>query len=154
MRVKYVFRNIKHFFYRVKRFLDWLPVIWNDADFDYAYLLEILQFKLKKMLEWFDSDKPNVESAPQTAKEIKEVLFCLDRYFNETYRKVEYAEFDVKYGLSSDDDFWTWHNKFQALPEEAKQEWRNLGMQAGTDMRNDLMQVFDLLKQNIEGWWD
>jgi len=106
------------------------------------------------MLEWFDSDKPNVESAPQTAKEIKEVLARLDRYFNETYRKVEYTEFDVKYGLSNDNDFWEWHDKFQALPEEAKQEWRDLGMQAETDMRNDLMQVFDLLKQNIEGWWD
>lgn len=147
-------KKIKHFFYRVKRLLDWLPVIWNDCDFDYAFLLEILQFKLRKMYEWFNSDKPNVESAPVTAKEIKKVLACLDRYFNETYRKVEYAEFDVKHDLSNDDDFWTWQVKFQALPESAKQEWRNLGIQAETDMHNDLMQVFDLLKQNIEGWWD
>lgn len=147
-------KKVKHFFYRIKRLLDWIPVIWNDCDFDYAFLLEILQFKLKKMLEWFESDKPNAESAPVTAREIKAVLAYLDRYFNETYCKAEYTEFDIKNGLSNDDDFWTWQVKFQALPESAKQEWRDLGVQAETDMHNDLMQVFDLLKQNIEGWWD
>lgn len=152
MKVK--LKNIKHFFYRIKRLLDWLPIIWDDCDFDYAFLLEILNFKLKKMHEWFSSDKPNVESAPVTAKEIKKVLEYLDRYFNKSYQEFEYAEFNLRYGLSNEDDFFVWQEKFQALPESAKQEWRNLGAQAETDMHNDLMQVFDLLKQNIEGWWD
>ena len=148
-------KKAKHFLYRIKRLLDWLPVIWNDCDFDYAYLLDILNFKLKKMYEWFSSDKPNVESAPVTAKEIKKVLALLDRYFNETYQDIEYAEFDIKHGLiDCKDDIWTWSEKLQALPESDKQERFNLRLQAETDMHNDLMKVFDLLKQNIEGWWD
>ena len=147
-------KKVKRFLYRLKRLLDWLPVIWNDRDFDYAFLLEIIQYKLRKMQEWFESDKPNVESAPQTAMEIKEVLVCLDRYFNETYRKVEYTEFDIKHNLNNEDDFWTWHETFNGLPESARQEWLDIGKQAETDKYNDLMQAFNLLKQNIEGWWD
>ena len=54
-------KKVKRFLYRLKRFLDWLPVIWNDADFDYAYCtrwlfkqvgIEIDYKQFKAMLVW------------------------------------------------------------------------------------------------------
>ncbi len=34
---------------RVKRFIAWFPVIWNDEDWDHAYLYEIMRFKIYRL---------------------------------------------------------------------------------------------------------
>ena len=40
---------IRGFIWRVRRLFAWLPILWNDADFDHAYLLRILELKLRRM---------------------------------------------------------------------------------------------------------
>lgn len=34
---------------RIKRLLQWIPLLWKDEDYDYVYLLEIMRFKLQLM---------------------------------------------------------------------------------------------------------
>ena len=42
----YYFRNG---YRRIKRFIIWFPIIWKDEDWDSAYLLEIIRFKISRM---------------------------------------------------------------------------------------------------------
>jgi hypothetical protein len=44
------------FLHRLKRLWDWLPVIWNDRDFDQAFLYRIIAFKLRRMQSLFEDD--------------------------------------------------------------------------------------------------
>ena len=34
--------------HRIKHVLDWLPILWNDHDWDWVYILDILRFKIKR----------------------------------------------------------------------------------------------------------
>lgn len=34
---------------RIKRFIVWFPVIWNDEDWDESYLFTIMEFKISQM---------------------------------------------------------------------------------------------------------
>ena len=37
-------RTIKQFFRRLKRTIDFLPIIWKGFDFDYRYAIELFQY--------------------------------------------------------------------------------------------------------------
>ena len=41
-----VFRNIK---YGIENLIKWFPIIVRDRDWDFAYLLEIMKFKIQNM---------------------------------------------------------------------------------------------------------
>ncbi len=43
--------RIKTFWRRIKRFYAWFPIIWNDEEWDEAYLFKIMRFKIKRMAE-------------------------------------------------------------------------------------------------------
>lgn len=49
--------KIKNFFANVKNVFRWLPIIWKDRDYDWAYILIILQFKLKNLKERYESEE-------------------------------------------------------------------------------------------------
>lgn len=38
----------------VRNVMRWIPVIWFDADWDYAYLLDIMAYKFRRMAEWHE----------------------------------------------------------------------------------------------------
>jgi hypothetical protein len=41
--------RIRNFFKSVARLWVWLPVIWRDRDYDYGFLLTLIDFKLSRM---------------------------------------------------------------------------------------------------------
>ncbi len=34
---------------RIKRFIAWFPIIWQDEDWDYVYLFKIMQLKISRI---------------------------------------------------------------------------------------------------------
>jgi len=86
-------RSIK---YGIKNILDFLPVVWQDRDWDYTYLYKILHAKLRKMEEntgWDffvggEKEKKNVTEARMLCERIiNENEYWRDRYFeNSTSR--------------------------------------------------------------------
>lgn len=82
-----------HWWYQFKHTLRWLPVIWQDQDTDYAFLLRAMEFKLKLMEEHFRSEHCHIADAEKVARQLMicKVLahrlgeddYCLSqRYFN------------------------------------------------------------------------
>ena len=49
---------MKKIWNRIKNIIRWIPVLWNDRDWDYHYTFEILKTKLK-----FQSTKLRCRSA-------------------------------------------------------------------------------------------
>jgi hypothetical protein len=48
-RVKYAFYDLK---YGIQNLIRWFPIIWNDRDWDWAYMAEMLEVKLRHMAEY------------------------------------------------------------------------------------------------------
>src|SRR3990172_2873091 len=36
---------------KVKNIVRWIPILWNDADWDYGHLYDIMEFKIRNMRE-------------------------------------------------------------------------------------------------------
>ena len=88
-------------FENLKRLWSWIPVIWNDREFDYTYLLQIMEFKMRQMAVHHRT-RQVVADWERTAKQLEEAAaLCkrmgTDAYFDLTdYRHLEPHETNKK----------------------------------------------------------
>jgi hypothetical protein len=87
---------IKEFFQGINNFIRWRKIIWKDRWWDYAYLLEMLHFKLKDMEEHWGKDTHYVNDYKDKeilVKLIEDLEWLLDDSlafedgYNEEYQK-------------------------------------------------------------------
>lgn len=118
-------RMLKQIRRGIKNLIDWFPIIWRDRDYDYGYLLYILQHKLKRMQQFLLSDKAMALNAPQFATQIKVVLDALERVIkNEYFDRTKNADIIACFELA---------NRLQAA---------------------DLHIVFNTMEEKVIEWWD
>ena len=119
----YKFNSFKH---GIKNLIKWLKIIWNDRDFDYGYLYEIMYLKLENMQKFFESDNTCSMGAEVYAKQIRECKELLKRIMNEEVFE-EYRE-----------------NDYYTIPlieiEKKSEEEKNL--------------FWNSMRRNVEKWWD
>ena len=87
---------ISSFFESIYRVMRWLPVIWNDRDWDDAYFFKLLEFKLTGM-------KKDMEEGPglydyKSAEQIEYALKILRRINSCPYIDIAYMFHDKKWG--------------------------------------------------------
>lgn len=141
---------------RVKNIIRWLPVIWQDRDFDYQYLLDITAFKLLNMYKFFSSDNTVCADSDKVALEIKEVLDALVRYRNNDYCKAWYDLLYQKHGEISLSNGAVFNLTFPQSNdnERALRIERSLSRRADDLQQQDFEFVFDTLKSKLQEWWD
>jgi hypothetical protein len=86
----------------IRNLIKWSPILWSDRDFDYAYLLIIINKKLKMMEQFFLSDKTITKSAAKHGKQIRTARILTDRiieddYFNLSLFKSSNIKFKIKH---------------------------------------------------------
>ena len=54
--MKKIYIDIRYFFLdlgrRIKNLWRWLPIVWNDRDWDDGFIFEVLKFKLKNTADY------------------------------------------------------------------------------------------------------
>ena len=65
----------------LKRIIRWLPLLWRQEDWDFEYIYDLLEFKLKEIQKCLAKDDLHVDS-PKMVKQISICLAHLDRYRN------------------------------------------------------------------------
>ena len=63
-------RRIKRFFYKIKRVIDFIPIIWKGYDFDYYSSIELFKYQLKRTAKYLESDKAKTLEAKTNAAKI------------------------------------------------------------------------------------
>ena len=52
---------IRNLYYSIKegipKLINWIPIIWKDRDWDYEFLLIILEHKITSMEKFYSSEK-------------------------------------------------------------------------------------------------
>ena len=75
--------DVVHFLNKQGRFIgrlfSWIPVIYSDEDWDYLYLLTIMEFKLKRMRKVIVEDDVHAD-ASRTLKKIDIILGRMERF--------------------------------------------------------------------------
>lgn len=141
---------------RVKNIIRWLPVLWNDADFDYGYLVEMLEFKLKNMQEFFANDKLTVcIDADKISLEIGEVVAALHRYNNDDYGTEWYNLLYQKHGeICGTTNPFRLYFPNSTDNDRAYKIWQSLNRRSDDLKQQDFEFIFDTLKDKLQEWWD
>lgn len=72
-------KKIANFFLSIKNIIRWIPTLYKDREWDYSFMLEIEQKKLKNMIKWYEQhDYGNSTSGPITVKQMKLAVSLLD----------------------------------------------------------------------------
>ena len=78
-------RIIQRFWFNLCRVCDWIPVIWNNHEFDHSYILIIMKKKLERQRDFFNSKYAMSADAKSQAKKIHVCVLLLDRLLNIDY---------------------------------------------------------------------
>jgi hypothetical protein len=78
-------KTVKRFFRKVKRVIDFLPIIWKGYDFDYHYAIELFRYQLERMANFFESNGAYSVESKANAQRIRTVLKLMDKVYDEEY---------------------------------------------------------------------
>ena len=162
-------RAISYFFRRkfeqIRNVIRWLPVIWNQYDFDYHYALEVFEFKLLRMAEFMESDNTYSVNAKHYASRILMVVRLMKKVYDE--------EYGVEYQKQIEDQFGKWNFEFINKEGEygtlskkwetnySEEEIKNiekienqLFLESYAKQERAHKLLWKLVDHNIRHWWD
>lgn len=62
----------------IKRVIRWLPLLWNQEEWDYRYLYDLIIFKMKELRKNIEQDTWHTEDCVK--EELAQIDECLDHY--------------------------------------------------------------------------
>ena len=48
--------KFNHFFLNIRNIIRWIPTLWKDREWDYAFMLKIEQKKFMNMIDWYEKN--------------------------------------------------------------------------------------------------
>lgn len=162
--------NFTYFFRRksrqIKNVFKWLPVIWNQYDYDAQAANKVFMFQLAKTADFLESPYAMSMSAKHDASRIRMVLRLMEKVNEEDYA-LEFADvIEKKYGKSNFDFIpveGTDHFEMVIVYEkeyspeqieEIENEKYRLIMEGHKKQDRAHKLMWDLIEHNIRGWWD
>lgn len=157
--------KLKHFYAKIVKILKYLPVLWQDEDWDYYYLLMLLKHKINNIGVTI-RDNNIIKDADKVFSSTQEVIKAIDTYVNSNDIFIELYASDDKYcGIPNNVSFGfvkdgeclnKLEQRYKGEPlNEAQQD---IMAQYYKDMynfeRKNWDRIWDLLKQDAETWWD
>ena len=149
---------------RIKTLIAYFPILWNDEDFDYHYLLKILEKKLERMIPAFEQGYS--VGNEKRVKELKIALFITKRLRSNYYSSKEVEEIEKRLGnfnievLPEKDDYselkvWNGEEKPCILKETRDGKIRKIIYNKWTNNKKaDTKYLFDLIGKKLLDWWD
>ena len=145
----------------------WLPIVWNDRDWDKHYIMEVLIFKLKKNRQ-YSIDHGHVVNDNEI-RTMSECIELLEKVHNEwdNYEEPAYNKHEEKWGKT---EFYTVpcedrpgsyllkdRNDEKYTKEENKQKDKERILAskiAYNHRRRDFEVAMEIFVQNFDKWWD
>jgi hypothetical protein len=147
-----------------KRLREYTPILKEDQDYDYHFVLKMLRYKLERTRKHI-LDHGIIMDAKLVGKEIQEVIKLLERVEQDKYQQEFMKPIDKKYGRSKmvfgkPDENGSSSLSFKYKNDTpAKEKARTLASRkayAAADQarKSDLEKAFALMAKNIWKWWD
>jgi len=119
--------RIKNKIRQIRKLIRWVPIIWNDRDWDYYFIYEMLKQKLIDQEQFIRKYGVHLYNEVD-ADNIKTAIEMINKVQNE-------------------------HHVDKYLSEAT--EWTKEGMDEAADNHDKARQeLFQYLNDNIEKWWD
>lgn len=163
--------KISRFLTKIKRTLQFIPIIWKGYDWDYGSAVELFQYQLKRTADFMESEKAYSINAKQDARRIRTAVKLLEKVYDEDYgmeyrQKIEekwgpsYFEFIETEELDSNgepyyemvevyDRDYTESELVMINEEKNTEMWESRAKQKRAHKL-----VWKFIEHNIQSWWD
>ena len=137
---------IDELYYNTKRgirnLIRWFPVVWKDRNWDHSYIYDVLRFKLNNT-EHCIRNGSHI-SAGKDADRIKICVNLLDRLRNDVYFDMIYGDWDGGGSLSD----------INNRTKEEREDFNRRYKHEDYMIKQDIDMLFDIMKKNIQKWWE
>ncbi len=81
----------------IKNIIKWFPIIWKDRDYDYAYIYNVLEFKLQKQAAYL-KEKDRFESTQRSVERMELCVRLIQKIQSEYYgmEHMDYQELEMR----------------------------------------------------------
>jgi len=163
--------KIKRLIYRVKRVIEFIPIIWKGYDFDYHSSIEIFKYQLKRTAEYLESDKAQTLEAKTNAAKIWTAIELMEKVYNEDYAMEYFDIIEKKYGKSNfnfvetgefdkkGDPYYTMEESYENSYTEAdlqsiSEEKTALHLESRAKQKRAHKLLWSYIEHSILKWWD
>ena len=153
--MKRIISNIKNFFIKLKRSCKWFRRMWNNHDYDSAYLIQVIVWKMKDMLyqlDILDSDIVDLryqelyKNNGYNGDMLKSLEECIE--IGERLLKDDYENYpDVV------DEWFANHGFAEKMPDDIHKLFIEASHEAEVKRSDDNEKFFAIMKKHHFGWW-
>lgn len=157
---------IERYFFKIKRVVDFIPIIWNGFDFDYHYSLELFKKQLERQAKFFESGKSYSSRAKQDASRIRTAIQLMDKVYEDEYEMEWMDKIKERFG----DDVLDWESEDTGRGDGSSylkykyEKWNNveeikvvkmtLVKISGEKQKKAEELLWKFIGHNIKHWWD
>lgn len=149
------------------RINEWTKFLREDRDWDYAYIIEVIRYKLERTRKCIVEN--NIASdCKKIGKEIKEVEDLLKKVTDDNYEEILLKPYYKKYGkfkfgrgpLIDDKNVKRYPltiTQSKVTPKNQELAWsefKEITEKAFECRKTDLRKAFELMAERIWNWWD
>ncbi len=149
--------NIRRAYYDIcygfRNILRWLPTIWRDRDYDWAYVLDLLEAKLKHVAEATEREK-HFEGWETDLGRQRQCIRLIQRIQDETAWDETNDKHTAKWGQGTLTSQGVQYPELS--PDQQKQEWEERCImldEADRAVDREWAELFRLLRDHMREWW-
>ena len=155
---------------QIKNVINWIPVVWNQFDFDYRYSLDVFKHQLMKQAKYMDSDNAIGVNSKYDAEKIRMICRLMDKVYKDEYA-CEYLD-RIKQTYGEDAYDWIFED-ISDKPGYKSMHWKYEVDEKYSELRNEIKSnndkwfkeslakqerahklLYTLLEFYIRRWWD
>ena len=150
---------------KVKRVLDFTPIIWKGYDFDYSYAVELFKKQLERTAIFLESEGAYTRDSKLRASEIRTAIKLLNKVYDEDYA-LEYQDklkeiygsdvLDMVFTPTEDGSgsYLNWGFEDWENSEEVREVHDKLFKESRLKQKRAEDLVWRYIGHKIRGWWD
>jgi hypothetical protein len=126
----------------IRNLFKWFKIVWQDRDWDHYYILRVLQFKIRNTRILIDKNQ-TFAGCEEEVEKMKRCELLIQRLIDDNYAK----EAGWKY-----EDV-VWGENF-ITSKQTREELSGIFDTAYKNREAEKKELFDILWEHIESWWD
>jgi hypothetical protein len=91
---------IESYFRKVKRTIEFIPIIWKGFDFDYRYAVDLFQYQLTRTAKFLESDRAISVGSKERARRLRTITELMDRVYDSYYELEHFDQMEERWGTS------------------------------------------------------
>jgi len=77
--------EIRYYYRKLKRLIQFIPHIWRGYDFDYRYAIDLFSYQLTRTANFLESDKSYTVNADMHARKIRTAIDLMKKVYEDEY---------------------------------------------------------------------